>query len=160
MSHSKQLTIFDVLKFSHEKQRALSDKLIETTGDSEERKHYFSLLKNELFAHAVAEDRYFYIPLMMTDAGLNITRHALSEHHEIDELLEQLTEKELNNPSWLGIANQLRKLVHHHLDEEEHKFFQQSGKILKDDEKLKLARKYQHEYDKYIDKEKMSLVNQ
>ena len=88
MSHSKQLTIFDVLKFSHEKQRELSDKLIETTRNSEERKHYFSLLKNELFAHA------------------------LSEHHEIDELLEQLTEKELNNPSWLRIANQLRKLVH------------------------------------------------
>lgn len=160
MSQSKQLTIFDVLKFSHEKQRELSDKLIETTGDSEERRHYFSLLKNELFAHAVAEDRYFYIPMMMTDAGLNITRHALSEHHEIDELLEQLTDKELNNSGWLSLAKQLRKLVHHHLEEEEHKFFQQSGKILSDTEKLNLAKKYQHEYDKYIDKDKMSLVKQ
>ena len=154
MSHSNQLTIFDVLKFSHEKQRELSDKLIETTGNSEERKHYFSLLKHELFAHAVAEDRYFYIPLMMTDAGLNITRHALSEHHEIDELLEQLTEKELNNPSWLRIANQLRKLVHHHLDEEEHKFFQQAGKILADKEKETLGKKYLAEYRKYKKAEK------
>lgn len=160
MSNSKQLTIFDVLKFSHKEQRELSDRLVETSGNSEERMHYFSLLKNELFAHAVAEDRYFYVPLMMTDAGLNITRHALSEHHEIDELLEELTEKKLDNPSWLRIAKQLRDLVHHHLDEEEHKFFQQSGKILNDNEKIKLAKKYQHEYDKYIDKEKMSLVNQ
>ena len=31
--------------------------------------------------------------------------------------------------------------------------------ILKDDEKLSLAKKYQHEYDKYIDKDKTSLVN-
>lgn len=53
------LNIFDQLKISHQKQRDLSKKLISTSGDSPERQELFQLLKNELFAHAVAEDRFF-----------------------------------------------------------------------------------------------------
>jgi len=129
------MNIFEALRESHEKQRDLSEKLIKTSGDSKERRALFELLKNELFAHAVGEDRYFYIPLMMTDSGLNITRHALAEHHKMDELLEQLTEMELSNPSWLAVAKKLFDTVHHHLQEEEHGFFQQAGKILSAEQK-------------------------
>ncbi|ENX37833.1 hemerythrin domain-containing protein [Acinetobacter courvalinii] len=154
----KVLTIFEALRESHEKQREFSEKLVKTSGDSPERRELFDLLKNELFAHAVAEDRYLYIPLMMSDAGLNITRHALAEHHEMDELLEQLTETEFSNPGWLAIAKKLSEVVHHHLKEEEHSFFQQAGKILADDQKLELAEKYQAEYIKYLNKDKDSLT--
>lgn len=129
------MNIFEALREIHEKQRDLSEKLIKTSGDSKERRALFELLKNELFAHAVGEDRYFYIPLMMTDSGLNITRHALAEHHKMDELLEQLTEMELSNPSWLAVAKKLFDTVHHHLQEEEHGFFQQAGKILSAEQK-------------------------
>ena len=94
----------------------------------------FKQLKNELFAHETAEDRYFYIPLMMTDPGLNITRHALAEHHEMDEMIEELTETEFSSPSWIAIAKKLSDKVHHHLKEEEHAFFQQAGKILGDEQ--------------------------
>ncbi|MDM1249423.1 hemerythrin domain-containing protein [Acinetobacter sp. R933-2] len=152
------LNIFDQLKISHQKQRDLSKKLISTSGDSPERQELFQLLKNELFAHAVAEDRFFYIPLMMTDSGLNITRHALSEHHEMDELLEQLTETEFSSPGWLSIAKKLSEIVHHHLEEEEHKFFQQAGKILDEKSKQLLAKKYHLEYEKYLEKNKSSLT--
>jgi hypothetical protein len=73
------------------------------------------LLKNELYAHSVAEDRYLYIPLMFDDVGLDITRHALAEHHEMDELVEKLEETDMSNPSWLATAKQLSEKVHHHL---------------------------------------------
>lgn len=134
------MNIFEVLRESHHIQRDLSEKLIKTSGDTQERRDLFEALKNELFAHAVAEDRYFYIPLMMTDSGLNITRHALAEHHELDELLEQLTETEFSSPGWLAIAKKLSDTVHHHLDEEEHGFFQQAGKILEEPKKESLAK--------------------
>ena len=83
------MNIFEALRESHVIQRNLAERLLQTSGDTPERRELFERLKNELFAHAVAEDRYFYIPLMMTDSGLNITRHALAEHHKMDELLEQ-----------------------------------------------------------------------
>ena len=152
------MNIFEALRESHEVQRDLAEKLVNTSGDTPERRELFELLKNELFAHAVAEDRYFYIPLMMTDSGLNISRHALAEHHKMDELLEQLTETEFSNPGWLSIAKKLSETVHHHLQEEEHGFFQQAGKILEDKEKETLAKKYHQEYIKYKKIEKDSLV--
>ncbi|ENU20861.1 hypothetical protein F994_00318 [Acinetobacter bohemicus ANC 3994] len=152
------MNIFEALRESHEKQRYLSEKLIKTSGDSKERRALFELLKNELFAHAVGEDRYFYIPLMMTDSGLNITRHALAEHHKMDELLEQLTEMELSNPSWLAVAKKLFDTVHHHLQEEEHGFFQQAGKILSAEQKESLAQQYLAEYKKYKKADKDSLT--
>lgn len=104
------MNIFEALRESHVIQRNLAEQLLSTSGDTPERRELFERLKNELFAHAVAEDRYFYIPLMMTDSGLNITRHALAEHHKMDELLEQLTETAFSNPSWLAIAKNYRKL--------------------------------------------------
>ena len=152
------MNIFEALRESHEKQRYLSEKLIKTSGDSKERRALFELLKNELFAHAVGEDRYFYIPLMMTDSGLNITRHALAEYHKMDELLEQLTEMELSNPSWLAVAKKLFDTVHHHLQEEEHGFFQQAGKILSAEQKESLAQQYLAEYKKYKKADKDSLT--
>ena len=152
------MNIFEALRESHEVQRDLSEKLVQTSGDTTERRDLFELLKNELYAHAVAEDRYFYIPLMMTDSGLNITRHALSEHHKMDELLEQLTETEFSHSSWLVLAKKLNETVHHHLKEEEHGFFQQAGKILEDKQKESLAKQYLKEYKKYKVSSKDSLT--
>lgn len=152
------MNIFEALRQSHDIQRDLARQLTQTSGDSPERRAIFEQLKNELFAHAVAEDRYFYIPLMMTDSGLNITRHALAEHHEMDELLEQLTETEMSNTGWLAIAKQLSDKVHHHLKEEEHGFFQQAGKILSEQQKQSLAKQYLAEYEKYQQMSKDSLV--
>ncbi|ENW20177.1 hypothetical protein L313_0635 [Acinetobacter haemolyticus CIP 64.3 = MTCC 9819] len=143
------MNIFEALRESHDKQRSLAKKLVETSGHSEERKELFDLLKNELYAHSVAEDRYLYIPLMFDDVGLDITRHALAEHHEMDELVETLEQTDMSSPSWLATAKQLSEKVHHHLKEEERKFFQQAGKILADAEKEKLGKQYLAEYKKY-----------
>ena len=143
------MNIFEALRESHEQQRNLAERLIQTSGHTQEREDLFKQLKNELYAHSVAEDRYLYIPLMFDDVGLDITRHALSEHHEMDELVEKLEETDMSNPGWLAIAKQLSEKVHHHLKEEEHKFFQQAGKILEDADKEILATKYLAEYHKY-----------
>ena len=143
------MNIFEALRESHDNQRALSEQLIQTHGHTELREQLFQALKNELWAHSVAEDRYLYIPLMFNDIGLDISRHALSEHHEMDELIEQLEETDMSSPSWLAIAKQLSDVVHHHLKEEEHKFFQQAGKILDDKQKEKLGQQYLKEYAKY-----------
>lgn len=96
------MNIFEALRESHIIQKDLSEQLTHTSGDSPERRKIFNLLKNELFAHAIAEDRYFYIPLMMTDSGLNITRLALAEHHEMDEILQSLEQTDFSHSRWLA----------------------------------------------------------
>ena len=153
------MNIFEVLSVSHDVQRELSKKLVETSGDTSERRKIFALLKHELCAHAVAEDRYFYIPLMMTDSGLNITRHAFSEHRAMDEILRSLTETDFSHSRWLVLARRLFETVHQHLQQEEHHFFQQADKILDENQKLTLAKKYQAEYKKYKAKFKDDLID-
>lgn len=154
------MNIFEALSISHDVQRDLSGKLVETSGDTSERRKIFALLKNELFAHAVAEDRYFYIPLMMTDSGLNLTRHALSEHRAMDEILGSLTETDFSHSRWLILARRLFETVHQHLQQEEYHFFQQASKILDENQKLVLAKKYLAEYKKYKTKFKDELIDE
>lgn len=94
------LNIYEALRQSHEIQRDLYAKLILTKGDSEERDQLFISLKIELAAHAASEERHFLTPLLMLDAGLNISRHAIAEHHELDELIEELKEIDYSSPAF------------------------------------------------------------
>ena len=146
------MNIFEALRESHERQRGYADALIQTHGDSEERVEVYKQLKAELQAHETAEERFFYIPLMQFDNGVDLSRHAISEHHEMDEMMEELDETEMSSPSWLATAKKLTEKVHHHLKEEEQKFFQSAGKLLDDQQKQSLAREYHKEYEEQLAK--------
>ena len=140
------MNIFEALRQSHDIQRALAKKLVKTSGDSEARTALFHDLKQELAAHELAEERYFYSPLMENDAAMDLCRHAIAEHHEMDEMIEELEALAQSSPIWLVKAKQLAEKVHHHLREEEHKFFQQAGKVLAEGQKNSLAKAYMQEY--------------
>ena len=140
------MNIFEALRESHDRQRTYADALIQTSGDTPERVEAYKQLKSELQAHATAEERHFYIPLMEFDNGVDLSRHAISEHHEMDEMMEELDETEMSSPAWLATAKKLSEKVHHHLEEEEQKFFQMAGKLLDDKQKETLAGQYLKEY--------------
>lgn len=141
------MNIFEALRQSHETQRELGAKLLKTEGASEERDELLKQYKIELAAHEIAEERHFYVPLLMDDNGIDLTRHAIAEHHKIDEYIEDLEEADQTTSSWLAIAKKLVEQVHHHLSEEEHRFFQMSGKILNDKQKEQLAKDYLAEFE-------------
>ncbi len=140
------MNIFEALRVSHETQRALALQLIATEGDTPERGKIFRELKQELLVHETAEERCFYVPLFEHDATVDASRHAISEHHEMDEMVEDLEKLEFSSPAWLPAAKKLSEKVHHHLKEEETKFFQLAGKVLTEAQKLKLAKEYEAEF--------------
>ncbi|KAF2391471.1 MULTISPECIES: hemerythrin domain-containing protein [Pseudomonas] len=144
------MNIFEALRESHDRQRSYADALIKTSGDTPERVEAYKQLKAELQAHETAEERHFYIPLMEFDNGVDLSRHAISEHHEMDEMMETLDETEMSDPTWLVTAKKLSEKVHHHLKEEEQKFFQMAGKLLDDKQKESLAGKYEKEYKEQL----------
>ncbi|WP_203342894.1 hemerythrin domain-containing protein [Vibrio diabolicus] len=137
--------IFDVLKESHEKQRLLLDALMETSGDSPAREEFYHNLKDELEQHAAAEERFFYAPLIESDKTIDLTRHGIAEHHEIDKMIAQLDATDMSSPAWLNLMKTLRHKVLHHLEEEEQRFFQLAGKVMTDQQKMKLADSYVEE---------------
>jgi len=140
------MNIFEALRESHDRQRNYARALIETSGDTPERVEAYKQLKAELQAHETAEERHFYIPLMAFDNGVDLSRHAIAEHHEMDEMMEALDETEMSSPAWLAMAKKLSYKVHHHLREEEQKFFQMAGKLLDDRQKEQLAGQYEKEF--------------
>lgn len=141
-------TIYDALSESHEIQRALFRKLLRSKPGSQQRIDLFTQTRHELEAHEAAEERYLYVPMMMHDLGLDASRHALHEHHEIDELVETLETLDPGGDAWLQQAKALSHQVHHHLREEEKKFFQVSGKLLTEAQKLRLAGQYRRDYQR------------
>ena len=136
------MNIFEELRADHETQRDLIARLVETTGDSDERAKVFARLSAELEAHAAAEERHFYTALMDHDLTQDKARHSVAEHKELDDYLEQLESYERTAPAWLETARQLGHRLTHHLDEEEHEVFQLAGKALTEAQKESLATEY------------------
>jgi len=142
-------TIYDALHESHERQRELCTRLTRTRPSNPEgRRETFDALKVELAAHAAAEERFLYAPILMDDMGLDPSRHALAEHHEIDELVEALGELDPSGEAWGEKAKALAHEVRHHLKEEETRFFQVSSKILSDSQKTQLAKRYERDFNR------------
>ncbi len=142
------MNIFEELRADHDKQRTLADLLVKTHGDSDGRAELYSRLKNELKTHADAEERHFYKHLISKYRTQDLTRHGIAEYHEMDELMEELDSADRSSSSWVATAEKLREKVHHHLEDEEHKFFQQAGKVFSEKQKEELAKSYR----KYVEK--------
>ena len=140
------MNIFEALRTSHETQRGLADALISTSGDSKERDVLFKELKAELAAHAAAEERFFYVPLIAHDMTQEPSRHGIAEHHEMDELVEKLEDIDASSPAWIAVAKELHHKIFHHLKDEEQGIFQLAGKVLTEREKLSLAKDYEGEF--------------
>lgn len=139
------MNIFEALRVSHDTQRAMADSLVLTQGDSQERAQLFASLKLELAAHAAAEERFFYVPLIAHDMTQEPSRHGIAEHHQLDKLIEMLENTDMSSPGWLATAKALHHKIFHHLKDEEHSVFQLAGKVLSEAEKLSLARDYEGE---------------
>ena len=139
------MTIFQALLVSHETQRELYGRLLESQ-PIEERQRVFEELKRELAAHETAEERCFYVPLFAHDETVDESRHAIAEHHEMDEMVEHLEKVDPHAAEWQECLRKLCHKIEHHLKEEEEKFFPQAGEVLSDEHKQALGRAYEEEF--------------
>lgn len=140
------MNIFEALRLSHDTQRGLATRILETQGDVPERRTLYNEFKHELAAHAAAEERCFYAPLIAFDSTMAQSRHGMAEHHEMDELVDELNKMDFSSPGWIVQFRKLRDKVFHHLEDEEHAIFQLAGKVLGEREKTSLARDYEEEF--------------
>ena len=139
--------IFDALRESHTIQRSLMRKLmLSKTG--QRRLDLFTELRIELASHEAAEERCLYTHILMDDRGLHASRDALSDHHKMDKLVEDLQVRDHSGRRWMATLKTLSKELHDHLREEETIFFQLSGKILTARQKILLAVKYRRDYQR------------
>jgi hemerythrin superfamily protein len=140
------MNIFEALRVSHQTQRELSARLLADIRDPDERRRVFQELKSELVAHETAEERCFYVPLFEHDATVDAARHAISEHHEMDEMVEELEGMESGTAPWRDRVHKLCDKIEHHLTEEEEKFFPQARRVLPERQRDELGKQYEAEF--------------
>lgn len=118
-----QTVILERLRTDHDKQRELLDAILETTGDSETRKDLFTQLTKELKSHAAAEEQAVYSEMLAEPDVTQETRHSVAEHHEIDEMLNDLAATDMSSGAWLQKFKQFEDRYRHHINEEEDDHF-------------------------------------
>ena len=99
------------------------DKLLETSGDSEQRKALFEELTKELKSHAAAEEQALYSTMLRKPPTTGETRHSVAEHHEIEEALNDLAATDMSEGGWLTKFKSFDHRYRHHIDEEEDDHF-------------------------------------
>ncbi|MBV7267292.1 hemerythrin domain-containing protein [Erythrobacter ani] len=120
---TEQSTVLTRLKTDHDRQRKLLDQIADTSGDTERRRELFTELTKELKSHAAAEEQAVYSEMLADPEVSDETRHSVAEHHEIDEMLNDLAATDMASPGWLQKFKQLDDRYRHHINEEEDDHF-------------------------------------
>ena len=127
--------IFERLREDHDEFRTLIDILEKTEGDSEGRLEIFPKLAWMVRTHAHAEERVLYAELMRYTETRELAGHSTKEHHEAEEIIEDLEGKSLSDSGWLTRFKTLAEELRHHMDEEEKEVFPVAGRVLSADRK-------------------------
>jgi hemerythrin-like domain-containing protein len=135
-------TVFDELKNDHTTQRTLMRLMLKTNEGTKGRKELFKRFKTALEAHAAAEDRVLYAPLLADAVGRRHAAHSIGEHEEIRDMLESLAQTDADSPEWVKRAEVLVKANKHHMQEEERDIFPIARKILSRAEVKEMTAQY------------------
>lgn len=133
------MDIYDRLKADHDRQRELAAQIVETTGDSDERRSLWEQFKPEAEAHANAEEQVFYAALIEDAETQEKARHSVSEHKEAADLIEELSEMDMGSGGWIQKFTKLKDELEHHMDEEENEVFRKAREVIPDDEAQRMV---------------------
>lgn len=130
------MQIYERIKQDHDRHRDLAKQLAETSGDCPERRDLWKALKEEVEAHAAAEEQTFYATLIESPDTQEKARHSISEHKEAADLIDELSELDMSSPGWLVKFKHLKEELEHHMDEEEAEVFAAARKVIDDEQEL------------------------
>ena len=132
--------IFELLQQDHQRIRALFKQIQGTSERSlPDRVALFSELRDELSAHAHAEQDTFYHALLERVKKRDAILEAYEEHAVAEMLLADLETCEPDDERWMAKLSVLHEMVDHHVEEEESEIFREARKILSEQEATELA---------------------
>ncbi|MFT4193153.1 hemerythrin domain-containing protein [Ottowia sp.] len=122
--------IFGRLVEDHDRHRALLAMIAATQGKSPERKRLFNEFVREVKGHAAAEEQALWSTVLRDPPTTEDARHAVAEHHELDEMMADLAARDMGSSGWLRRFAKLREEYLHHVREEEQEQFVAAEKHL------------------------------
>ena len=122
--------IFGRLVEDHDRHRALLAMIAATQGKSPERKRLFDEFVREVKGHAAAEEQALWSTVLRDPLTTEDARHAVAEHHELDEMMGDLAARDMAGSGWLRRFAKLHEKYLHHVREEEQEQFVAAEKHL------------------------------
>ncbi|WP_068076808.1 hemerythrin domain-containing protein [Novosphingobium lentum] len=126
--------IFDRLRADHDKHRDLLARLEQTSGETPERHALFEEFTLEAKGHAAAEEQALYSTVLRKPPLTACGRHSVAEHHEIEEMLNDLAATPMDTGGWLTKFRGVKDKYLHHIKEEETEMFPKFRKQLTEDD--------------------------
>lgn len=148
--------IFDRLKQDHDKHRELLRQMAETHGESEERAQLLEDFTIEVKSHAAAEEQALYSTMLRKPETTGETRHSVAEHHEIEEMLNDLAATDMSSSAWLAKFKDLRHRYEHHIEEEEDDHFPDFAQYLTDADLAHMRSVFQRRKDAECDDQEVT----
>lgn len=144
-------TIYDYLKADHDKVADLF-KQFEKAPTYQAKFDYVLYLINELLLHAEAEAETFYKALEKHSDSQEEAWHGEEEHQEIMNKVSDILSIKTLDKEWEDKVMELKKLVEHHVSEEEGKLFRHAKKVFTDYEAYVLRERMHDMKDKILRK--------
>jgi hemerythrin superfamily protein len=131
------MDIYSYLKKDHEEVSKILDQIIESQGGV----MLFKEAEKKLLIHSETEEKTFYRALRANKEAIETIDHAKEEHKEITDCLKRINKLDSDDDKkeWLKEIKELKRVVEHHVKEEEGKIFTQAKKILSSKEADSLA---------------------
>ena len=137
------MNIYEHLSREHDTQKKLANDIMQTSGDTAERKKLFSRFVEEVESHAAAEEQTFYASLIEHPEGQPKARHSVHEHKKAADLLKELKEMDMGSGGWIQKFEKLKKELEHHIKEEENKVFARAREILSSERARELSDEFE-----------------
>jgi hemerythrin superfamily protein len=134
-----------LLRHDHDEAIKIARDMFESEG-AEERRTLLRQLKPLLVAHARAEEKEVYGPLLKLRAfadAWGIAQEGGVEHGLIDDLLEKMSKsRKTETDEWKAHAKVLLELLVHHVEEEHTVMFEQLGEHFDDGQREVMGRRF------------------
>ncbi len=134
--------VYERIKQDHDVHRQLLDGIADTTGDSQQRRKLWTQFYYDVKSHAAAEEETFYSKLMEDPDGQDDARHSVSEHKELDDIMEELQSTDFSSPGWLTRFGTLKHDYEHHMEEEENEIFSKARELFNDEMAVTFGEKF------------------
>lgn len=141
------MDIYDYLKCDHRSVEHLFG-LFEKTQLPKRQQEIVELITIKLLAHAYSEEESFYKPLTEHPNAQGQILHSEEEHHQIEQQVQLL--RGLEGKALKKSVLKLKKLVKHHVKEEEGALFKQARKIFSSQEALILKERMHYLKGKFL----------
>jgi hemerythrin superfamily protein len=134
-------TIYEILASQHRDVEALLDAL-QRKRDAAGRASLFPKLLANLYSHAKAEERTFYMTLQRHRETRGEVARAKPEHREIEAWLSRLAITPYDDVSWAPILDELANAVRGHVEEEEGEIFQEAREAFDTEQAREMGRAF------------------